>query len=98
MAFIALIYIWIHTPNAEEKASHVATLCNVIKQESSTDKTILLNQMQFVYRNRTPSYALHPAKFHDHYATQIIHQYLLLTATQRNQARHQFEQCKVLIQ
>lgn len=93
-----LLYIWLNTPNSAQKATHIATVCNVIKQNHDfSNEAELLKQVQFTFGNSTPSYALHPQKFYSAYAGKIAGQYFRLSAAEKTQAQHNFEKCKRLL-
>jgi len=50
LTMLALVYLWIITPNQDQKAVHQATLCNVIRQH----KTIL-QPMNYLSWSNSPT-------------------------------------------
>ncbi len=95
---LALVYLWIITPNQDQKAVHQATLCNVIRQH----KTIfaadeLFELVEFTYGNSTPSYAYHKPKFYQKYTHNIIARYLTLKPAQQAQAQADYQRCRALL-
>lgn len=81
-------------PNQEEKASHKATLCNVMRDNPKLkQEDQIFEQVEFMYGNSTPSYAYKKPKFYDAYARELIQQFLALSEQQQAVARKDYRQC-----
>jgi len=95
---LVLIYIWVISPNQDEKAIHQATLCNIIRQNKTLSTAEeLFKQVEFTYGNSTPSYAYHKPKFYQKYTHNIIKHYLTLKPEQQTQAQTDYQRCRALL-
>lgn len=94
----ALLCFWLMYPNAELRASHQATLCNVLRfKPELSEKNEILEQMQFSYKNSTPSYAYHHPKFYQGYSKHLVKQFLNLNHANQVQAKNNYETCRELL-
>jgi len=85
-------------PNAELRAKHQATLCNVVRLSPELNtKAELLQRLNFIYDNSTPTYAYYHPKFYRIYSQYLIQQFLDLSSEQQHIARQDFEQCRQMI-
>lgn len=94
IVFVILIIVLFKGPNQEEKASHIATLCNVMRDNPTLkNDPEIFEQFEFMYGNSTPSYAYKRPKFYDEYAHELIQKFLVLSEAQQVQAKQSYQQC-----
>jgi ABC-type spermidine/putrescine transport system permease subunit I len=97
LSLLIVLCYWFMIPNTELQARHQATLCNVLKNDSTLKNyQQLFEQIQFSYHNSTPSYAYHPTPFYKYYAQHLAYKFTQLDATQQQQARQSYETCRLI--
>ena len=96
---LVITTFWIQTPNQEQKIHHQAFLCSTLQREKSNqDPVALLNTLQFLFNNSTPTYAYKKPKFYRKYAQSLIQNYLKLPIEKQLIAQKDSEQCLSIIQ
>jgi hypothetical protein len=94
IALIAFSYIWIISPNKDEKASHKATFCNVLLQDPSLkSSTAIYKKVKYTFGNSTPSYAYHKPKFYKKYTKDLIKHYKHLNPEDKQRATKNHDSC-----
>jgi hypothetical protein len=91
---IVFCLFWFKAPNEDEKAVHVATLCNVIKNNPDlSTKDEIFQQVKFSYGNSTPSYAYKKPKFYERYTHHVIQNYLSSSLEDQKNYKNDYVLC-----